>query len=82
MALLISTDVYQHPAQVAITDVHINNVKGSSASTTVVSLSCTPDADCYVYMKDINIVPTKGTAKYICTNLSDPNEVGIPCTSS
>ncbi|KAG8772187.1 hypothetical protein FRC12_003212 [Ceratobasidium sp. 428] len=71
-----------HPAQVSITDVHINNVKGSSAGTTVVDLECTPKADCYVYMKNISIVPPKGAAKYICTNLSDPNDVGIPCSSS
>lgn len=71
-----------HPAQVSITDVHINNVQGTSAGSTVVSLSCTPDADCYVYMKNISITPPKGSPKYICTNLSDPNDVGIPCTSS
>ncbi|KAG8747016.1 hypothetical protein FRC10_002816 [Ceratobasidium sp. 414] len=71
-----------HPAQVSISDVYINNVKGTSASTTVVDLECTPNADCYIYMKNITIVPTKGTAKYVCANLSDPNDVGIPCSSS
>ncbi|KAF8608536.1 pectin lyase-like protein [Ceratobasidium sp. AG-I] len=71
-----------NPAKVAITDVHINNVTGSTSATTVVSLLCTPNADCYVYTKGINITSTKGTPKYVCTNLSDPNDVGIPCTSS
>ncbi|KAH7339655.1 pectin lyase fold/virulence factor [Rhizoctonia solani] len=71
-----------HPAQTNITDVHINNVSGTSSGSTVVSLSCTPKAACYVYMKDIKITPPKGSPKYICTNLSDPNDVGIPCTSS
>ncbi|QRV79250.1 polygalacturonase [Ceratobasidium sp. AG-Ba] len=71
-----------HPAQVSITDVHINNVKGTSASNTVVDLECTPKADCYIYMKNISIIPTKGAAKYVCTNLSDPSDVGIPCSSS
>ncbi|QRV93919.1 polygalacturonase [Ceratobasidium sp. AG-Ba] len=71
-----------HPAQVSITDVHINNVKGTSASNTVVDLECTPKADCYIYMKNISITPTKGAAKYVCTNLSDPSDVGIPCSSS
>ncbi|ELU42606.1 glycosyl hydrolases family 28 domain-containing protein [Rhizoctonia solani AG-1 IA] len=70
-----------HPAQTNITDVHINNVTGTSSGSTVVSLSCTPKAACYVYMKDINIKPPKGSAKYVCTNLSDPSDVGIPCTS-
>ncbi|QRW08136.1 polygalacturonase [Ceratobasidium sp. AG-Ba] len=54
-----------HPAQVSITDVHINNVKGTSASNTVVDLECTPKADCYIYMKNISIIPTKGAAKYV-----------------
>jgi hypothetical protein len=67
---------------VSITDVHINNVKGTAAGATVVDLECTPKADCYIYMKNINITPAKGTAKYVCNNLSDPNDVGIPCSSS
>ncbi|CAE6513872.1 unnamed protein product [Rhizoctonia solani] len=71
-----------HPARTNITNIHINNVTGTSSGSTVVSLSCTPNAACYVYMKDISIAPPKGSPKYICTNLSDPNDVGIPCTSS
>ncbi|PPQ67956.1 hypothetical protein CVT26_005836 [Gymnopilus dilepis] len=66
-----ATACAQFPSNTIIQDVWFNNITGTGTSSTVASLSCSPDGRCSdINVNDIHLAGPSGTAKFSCQNVN------------
>ncbi|KAG2217895.1 hypothetical protein INT45_008071 [Circinella minor] len=74
---------YPGPSRIEVSNIKFSEFTGTTTgdyNNNVVIFDCPEGTYCSeLYAKNINITPPKGDAKYVCNNIDDSKDLGIPC---